>query len=299
MAFSAVLENVFPPFPADIVIALGAFQSHQNVTTPWKVFVVTWVFNVLGAGIVYGVSRRYGRAFFSGRIGRRLLTPDGIARLERGYLRFGIVGIFFARLLPAFRSFVPPFIGLIELPPIRAFIPVAAASAIWYGALIGGISKLAAEWDRVEGLLVQVNRSLGVVSLLAALGIALVLLRRERHRKRREELGLVRAFLILARAEKTLPDDELRLIERHLLSRWGVTEDVLHAEAGLIFGHPDEEREPPSREERVETASRLWRLAIADGVLSRHETRLMHRANRLLDLESGDSEEARRRALER
>ena len=55
--------------------------------------------------------------------------------IEREYIRFGIFGIFIGRVLPGIRAVVAPFAGLVNLSAPRALIPIALASAIWYGAV--------------------------------------------------------------------------------------------------------------------------------------------------------------------
>ena len=123
----AVLENLLPPVPADAIIALAAFLSHRGETEATTVYAVTWVSNVLGAGLVYLLARRWGRPFFASRLGHRLVTPEAVVAVERGYLRLGLVGLFLARLLPGFRSFTAAFAGIVRLGPIRAFLPIALA----------------------------------------------------------------------------------------------------------------------------------------------------------------------------
>ena len=135
LAVLAAVENVLPPVPSDAAVGLGAFLSHRHVTTPLAVFLVTWVANLLGAAGVYLAARRYGRRLFASPTGRRLLTPRSLATIERGYLRFGIAGIFVSRFLPGIRAVVPPFAGLVGLGAVRTFVPMGIASAIWYGGL--------------------------------------------------------------------------------------------------------------------------------------------------------------------
>ena len=149
LALLAAVENVLPPVPSDAAVALGAFLSHRDVTTPLAVFLVTWVANLLGAAGVYLAARRYGRRLFASPTGRRLLAPRSLAIIERGYLRFGIVGIFISRFLPGIRAVVPPFAGLVGLGAMRTFVPMGIASAIWYGGitLVGAV--IGAEWGRI------------------------------------------------------------------------------------------------------------------------------------------------------
>jgi LPXTG-motif cell wall-anchored protein len=52
------------------------------------------------------------------------------------YRRFGSWAIFFTRFLPGLRAVVPAFAGVSHQPLLPVAIPVAAASGIWYGALV-------------------------------------------------------------------------------------------------------------------------------------------------------------------
>ncbi|HKE90062.1 MAG TPA: DedA family protein [Gemmatimonadales bacterium] len=165
--------------PADTVVALGAFLAGHGILDPWTVFAVTWVGNVVSAALVYFVGRHYGRAFFTGRIGRRLLSEATLAHIEAAYARHGSYGIFFSRLLPVWRGVVPPFAGVARVPPWRALLPIALASALWYGAIIFLVVRLAPTLDQALATLGRVNRVLGIAALALVL-IAIVLVIRRR-----------------------------------------------------------------------------------------------------------------------
>ena len=79
----------------------------RGVLDAWTVFGVTWGANITSASAVYWLARRYGPAFFRGRIGRRLLPQPVLAHLETEYRRHGAYGIFISRLLPIWRAVVP------------------------------------------------------------------------------------------------------------------------------------------------------------------------------------------------
>lgn len=182
IAALAATENVFPPVPADSAVALGAFLSAGGRVSAWAVFLVTWGANVAGASAVYGGARTAGRAFFRGPVGRRLLKPAALARLERLYARHGAWGIFASRFVPGVRAVVPPFAGIANVGVVRALVPLAVASALWYGALTLVAATLVQNLDQVARFLTGMNRvALGVVAVLA-LGIVLALLVRRRRR---------------------------------------------------------------------------------------------------------------------
>src|SRR5438552_5873704 len=122
VATFAALENIFPPVPADTAVALGAFLAGRGTLDPWAVFGLTWTANVGSGAVVYFASHRFGRPFFQGKLGRRLLSEHAMGHIEREYRRHGTYGIFLSRLLPVWRGVVMPFAGIAGVPPVRAFL---------------------------------------------------------------------------------------------------------------------------------------------------------------------------------
>lgn len=178
IAVLAAIENIFPPFPADTAIALGAFLSHRGVTDATTVFIVTLVANLAGAMGMYWLAARHSSALFHSTLAKNLLSEDGLTKVRREYQRFGLVGLFIGRLLPGFRAVVAPFAGLIHVGPWRAFVPMALASALWYGAIVYGAAALGERWDQVVVVLGGVNRVAGIAA--AVLFIWLVIWGRKR-----------------------------------------------------------------------------------------------------------------------
>jgi membrane protein DedA with SNARE-associated domain len=183
-----VIENFFPPSPSDVFVVFAAFLSHRGGMQPLSIFLVAWGGSVSGAAVVYGSTRRFGRRFLQSALGRRLLPPAAYAAVEREYLRFGVAGMFFFRLLPGFRAFVAPFAGLAHLGVIRAMLPMILASGLWFAGLVLLGGTLGSRWDTIATTLGRLNRTLAIVS--GAVLVALVLYVRHRiraHRRTRLE----------------------------------------------------------------------------------------------------------------
>lgn len=185
IALSVVIENFFPPSPSDVFVVLAAFLAHRGTMRPLTILLVAWGFGFAGAILVYWSARRFGRRFFQGRLGRRLITPGTFAAIEREYLRFGVVGIFIFRMLPAFRAVVAPFAGLVALRPAKTLIPIAAACAVWYGGLILLGHQLGENWEDIVGVLGKLNKGLWVVALSVLAAFAVVIVRRRRSSRSR------------------------------------------------------------------------------------------------------------------
>ena len=164
----AAVENVFPPVPADTAVVLGAFLSAGGAVSAWSIFLITWVANVSSATAVYVAARVVGRPFFRGRTGGRLLRPAALARIERLYERHGAWAIFLSRFVPGVRAVVPPFAGVAGLGALRALVPVALASGLWYGALTFFAALTIRNVGQIGAFVTRVNR-------VALVGAAVVL----------------------------------------------------------------------------------------------------------------------------
>lgn len=179
MALSA-LENVFPPVPADTAVALGAFLARRGEISVVPLAVLCWLANLGSACGTYLLGRRHGRAFLQEGWGRRLLPPEGFKALEEAYARWGTAGIFVSRFLPGLRAAVPPFAGVVQFPALKALVPAALASAIWYAFLATAGYSLAANWQDVKALVASANRALGILAVIVGTAAVVWIWRRAR-----------------------------------------------------------------------------------------------------------------------
>ena len=177
----AAVENIFPPVPADVAVALGAFLAGRGVMNAWLVFLLTWLANVGSGAGVYALARRHGAIVSRGFLGRHIFTPNTVAHIEEQYRRHGAYGIFVSRLLPVWRAVVMPFAGIARVSPARALVPMALASAAYYGTLTYLASRLGTNLDDVLALLGHLNRVLAIVAVgLVVFIVVWIVLRRRR-----------------------------------------------------------------------------------------------------------------------
>jgi membrane protein DedA with SNARE-associated domain/uncharacterized tellurite resistance protein B-like protein len=322
---TTLVENIFPPTPSDLAVALGGFLTQHARVSGVGVWVIACSANLTGTLIVYLLSRRYQKQFRTSRLGRQLLPADAIVALEREYLRFGIAGIFLGRLLPGFRSVVAPFAGLVNLPVASALIPITVATFVWYGFLVWIGTRLGAEWESINRFLGQLNRSLAIVAGLLAIVVTVLVVRWRRTRPARRDLllraihralgepaetepsiegldpaasGAATLLYELARADHEITPEERELIAAHLRDCWHLETTQPPAPAPAP-AHTAEMAtlvaERFERERRVELMRKLCQITTSDGTLSRHEERLLRRAAALLNLTPDDLTEARRR----
>jgi membrane-associated protein len=177
MALSAV-ENVFPPVPADVAVVLGAFLAERGVTSAPLLGALCWLANTITSAGMYFYARTHGPRYFRTGWRRKLMPPEAMAAVERAYLRHGVLGIFISRFLPGIRAAVTPFAGVVGMPPLRALLPAATASAIWYAVLVGFGSFLGLNWEAAKATVGDANRVLGVISTVVVVAVVVWLWRR-------------------------------------------------------------------------------------------------------------------------
>lgn len=165
LVITAALENFFPPLPADTIVAFGTFLAARGEATAVGAFLATWTGNVAGAMVVYALGRRYGaeaverRIFAYGRTGEKAES-----RLERLYVRYGMLALFLSRFLPGVRALVPPFAGAMKMPAIPVLTAIAVASGIWYGTVTVAAYHVGSDWDALRARLMEVSRTTTLVA---------------------------------------------------------------------------------------------------------------------------------------
>jgi membrane protein DedA with SNARE-associated domain len=179
LAGAAAIENVFPPFPADTVVAFGSFLAARGQGSIVAVFLATWLGNLAGAALMYALGRRYGAALLRGRLLRA--GPDAEARIDAMYRRYGLWALALSRFIPGVRAIVPPFAGALRLSPVRALAAMGIASGIWYGAITVLAYRLGTSWEALRGAVARTGTWFAVgATILVAIVVAVVMLRRRR-----------------------------------------------------------------------------------------------------------------------
>jgi membrane protein DedA with SNARE-associated domain len=168
MSLFAAIENVFPPIPADSIVALGSWLAARGNGSAIGAFAATWVGNVAGAAGMYVVGRRHGAGWMRQRF-PRLADEKGMKRLETLYGKYGLVALVLSRFIPGVRALVPPFAGALRIKPLGAIGSMAVASAVWYGFISYIAFTAGAEWSHVMDV---IKRS----GIMVAVGAAVVLI---------------------------------------------------------------------------------------------------------------------------
>lgn len=169
---AAFLENVFPPLPADTVIALGAFVAARGNGTELGVWTATMFGNVGGAMLMYGLGHRYGLPWLVRRF-PAIVSPSAASRFSERFKTQGMVAVVVSRFLPAVRALVPPMAGALGIGAVRAAVAMTLASGVWYGLVCVLAFRAGANADVLLARIAEQQRALGIgaVVIVAAAGL--------------------------------------------------------------------------------------------------------------------------------
>src|ERR1019366_3038538 len=157
---------IFPPVPADLVVALGSFlAARRGASLPVTAACIV-AGSVGGAMVVYAIVRRFGARWLHARL-RKAGIDNVEKRLEAMYSHYGMTALFVSRFLPVFRAVAPPMAGAMRVPPVRTTAVFILASSIWYGAIA---------WIAMQATVRHFAQRVGVVALVAATLFAIVVI---------------------------------------------------------------------------------------------------------------------------
>ena len=147
-ALMAMESSIFP-VPSEVVMAPAAFWAAQGRMNFWGVILAGTLGSYAGSAISYWVAqwlglpiiRRYGKYFF--------FSPSKLTLAENWVRRYGVFGIFVARLLPVVRHLVSIPAGIFKMPYWGFSITTILGSGLWCTVLswfgrevIGGSPQL-------------------------------------------------------------------------------------------------------------------------------------------------------------
>lgn len=182
MGIISAIENIFPPFPADAVVAFGSFLAARGKASPYSTFMVAWTGNMVGAALMYYVGRRYGSGAFTARL-EKWGGKNAEARLRDMYGRYGIPALFVSRFLPGVRALVPPFAGALKLPPLAVAAAIALASGVWFAFITWIAYQAGEDWDVLYAKIIHSSKVAALTGFVVVLIVAALIYTRHRRRK--------------------------------------------------------------------------------------------------------------------
>jgi len=181
----SLIEYVFPPFPGDTLVVLGAWYAvNGKISWPFA-FVAVTAGAVVGAWIDYRIGVALGAALEKGAKRRGPITLEHVRRVEAGYARWGEWFLLANRFLPGIRAFLFVGAGAARLPVGKVLLWGGISAAAWNalllvvgGVLVSNLSEFV-DWLQRYTAVAWAVMATGGVLLLARFAIAAARKRRK------------------------------------------------------------------------------------------------------------------------
>lgn len=183
---AALLENLFPPIPSELVFPLIGFSAQTNdlgMAGAIGMAIIGAVGSTVGAIIIYYIALKIGLPTIT-RIGKRyhLILESDIKKTETWFVRHGELAVFLGRMAPGIRELISIPAGIAGMNIVRFTFFTFVGSCIWsvfltlIGFFIGDV------WIRFYGDYSQVFDIIGITLILVI--VAIVALRYYKGRKK-------------------------------------------------------------------------------------------------------------------
>ncbi len=168
LVLGSLVEYVFPPFPGDTLVLLGAWYAvHGELSWPVTFLSVT-LGAIAGAWIDYQVGAALGRRLDRSAERRGPLTADRLHRVEQGYRRYGAWFLVANRFLPGVRAFLFLAAGASGMPMSRVLLYGGISAAVWNALLLVAGAYLVRNLDEMVQLLERYTNTAWTVIAVAA-----------------------------------------------------------------------------------------------------------------------------------
>lgn len=145
------MENLVPPVPSELVLAMSGYLASEGRVNVWLVFVAATLGSVVGALALYGIGRWIGEERLRRWLDRLpLVDTEQLDKADRWFERYGHHAVFFGRMVPVVRSLVSVPAGANCMPLPRFLALTAAGSGAWNALFVGLGYTLGEQWQRVE-----------------------------------------------------------------------------------------------------------------------------------------------------
>lgn len=171
VAIALLLENAGVPVPGETILLLASFlaYSEHKLSLPYIILVGT-------AACTAGDNLGFLIGFYGGRplLARYSkffrITPETIARGEELFERYGAATILVARFIAGLRIIAGPLAGVLRMNWRKFFLSNFVGAALWVTVISCVGFLFGKHWDRLVGVLKEVN----IVLVMAALIVVVI-----------------------------------------------------------------------------------------------------------------------------
>jgi membrane protein DedA with SNARE-associated domain len=182
----ALLENLFPPIPSEVIFPLVGFVAYHNnlgIAHAISMGIVGALGSTAGAIVIYYVSLKVGKPAIL-RFGRYVrIGEKGLLEAETWFQKYGALAVFSGRMAPAIRELISIPAGLGQMNIVKFVLFTFAGSAVWSVALTLLGYFLGDAWSLLADQISSLFSEVAIIIILAITVIFGLIYYKKRYKK--------------------------------------------------------------------------------------------------------------------
>ncbi|OKI68804.1 DedA family protein [Micromonospora sp. CB01531] len=151
VALLVALENVVPPIPSEIVLAMAGYLCAEGRFNVVLIVLAATAGSLLGAVLLYWLGAALGEERLKRWLDHvPLVDRDDLEKADRWFERYGRWAVLVGRLVLVVRSLVSVPAGANRLPLGEFLLLTALGSGVWNALLVGLGFALGSRWEQVD-----------------------------------------------------------------------------------------------------------------------------------------------------
>ena len=171
---AALLENLFPPIPSEVIFPLVGFVAYHNnlgIIHAISMGLVGAIGSTVGAIIIYYFSLKIGKPAIL-RFGSYIkVSEKALLNAESWFQKYGTIAVFSGRMAPAIRELISIPAGIGRMDIMKFIFFTFAGSAVWSVALTLLGYFLGDAWSMMADQLSSVFSVIAVIILITIFAV--------------------------------------------------------------------------------------------------------------------------------
>ncbi|MAT38018.1 MAG: hypothetical protein CL946_00255 [Ectothiorhodospiraceae bacterium] len=166
------IENVFPPFPSDVIIVFAGSLIGMGENSAAITLALGTAGSTLGFMTMYYIGASFGKKVIGG--GKiKFISPEMLNTVDRWFSKYGYSVIIANRFLAGTRAVVSFFAGMAKMSLWKTTVLSLLSALAWHSILVYAGVKLGENWREISGLLQNYSIAVTIIITVVIVGYLL------------------------------------------------------------------------------------------------------------------------------
>ena len=164
----AYIENIFPPFPSDVILVAAGYLCATGRVDFWIVLIASTLGSNAGFVTMYKIGSWFGLKVLEAKR-FKFLQLDKIHKVEAWFKKYGYFVVIVNRFLAGTRAVIAFFAGISNLSFWKTTFLAFISSLVWNAILLFAGKSLGSNWRAISPYLKTYGQIVLIISVVVIL----------------------------------------------------------------------------------------------------------------------------------